>query len=91
MAEHAIVVLCAGNALLDGAAQNADNLCHAGDDLRLGQVPAGHFVFRGQFPERGVASRVVAQHFFAGREWHPRVFARRDRQYWPEPLHLAQR
>ena len=72
----AVVVLCAGDALLDGAAQNADNLGHPGDDLRLRQVPARHFVFRGQFPKRGIAARVVAQHFLAGREWHTRAFAR---------------
>ena len=81
VAEHAVVVLGAGDALGDRPAHDADDVHHLGDHLGLAETAARHFVLHGQLPQRRAAAGIVLQHFRAGAEWHPRPLARHHRQH----------
>ena len=87
VAEHAVIVVGARDALGDGRSQDADDLHHLGEYIHLGQPAALHLVLHGELPEGRAAAGVVRQHRGAGHKGSAGVAAREDRQHRRQLAH----
>lgn len=76
----------AGDPLLNGTAEDPDDLPHLGEDLRFLQIASRFLIFHCQLPEWGVAAAVMAEHFFTTLEWHRQTLARQHREHRRQPF-----
>ena len=89
MPENSIVVIRAGDACRDGAAQDTDEFGHSVQDFRLAQTAAGRLISEGVAPQWGVVPRVVVHHLLAGGERNPSDPSRHYGQHGSEALSFA--
>ena len=86
VAEDAIGVVRACDALEDGRMHDLDDLLHPLENLRLGQIASGALVPQGQFPKGQILVRVVLEHLLTGDERDAHVAAGQHRQHGGDVL-----
>ena len=80
-AQNTVLVLRALEPLFDRRPENPDDIQHARQHSRLGQIAALGFVIQTELPQGPVMVRLVRQHLPTGRKRHAQVPARQDRQH----------